>query len=95
MDIDIDINLDPRLREISQVDVAPTPSLVLPVMPSPASTLRLFPPPLFSRQTIPQGYKCVPSSCLACGGWLTRGQLQGKHGVDAVDRSGRRNGRGA
>ena len=60
MDIDIDMNLDPRLREISQAAVAPAPPLVPPVIPSPASTLRLFPPPLFSRQTIPQGYKCVP-----------------------------------
>lgn len=27
---------------------------------SSSSGLRLFPPPLFSRQAIPQGYKCVP-----------------------------------
>ena len=42
-----DSNLDPQLLELSQ-----------PV-PLPPKGLRLFPPPLFSRQTIPQGYKFV------------------------------------
>ena len=42
-----DSNLDPQLFDMSQ-----------PV-PSPSTGLRLFPPPLFSRQTIPQGYKFV------------------------------------
>jgi len=42
-----DSNLDPQLLDMSQ-----------PV-PSPSKGLRLFPPPLFSRQTIPQGYKFV------------------------------------
>jgi len=42
-----DSNLDPQLLDMSQ-----------PV-PLPPKGLRLFPPPLFSRQTIPQGYKFV------------------------------------
>ncbi|KIM42935.1 hypothetical protein M413DRAFT_70152 [Hebeloma cylindrosporum] len=40
-----DSNLDPQLLGMSQ-----------PVAPLPPKGLRLFPPPLFSRQTIPQGY---------------------------------------
>ncbi|KAF9013348.1 RNA polymerase III transcription factor IIIC subunit-domain-containing protein [Cyathus striatus] len=42
-----DMNLDPQLREPN-----PEPSTVTVMR----SNLRLFPPPLFSRQTIPQGY---------------------------------------
>jgi general transcription factor 3C polypeptide 5 (transcription factor C subunit 1) len=50
-DMDIDINIDPQLTESPG---HPSPSNV-PIR----SNLRLFPPPLFSRQTIPQAYKCV------------------------------------
>ena len=42
-----DSNLDPQLLQSSSVSLPPR-------------GLRIFPPPLFSRQTIPQGYKFVP-----------------------------------
>ncbi|KAG5351267.1 hypothetical protein C0989_007207 [Termitomyces sp. Mn162] len=51
--MDTDINLDPELTGISVSRHQPE-SRTIPVM---RSNLRLFPPPLFSRQTIPQGYK--------------------------------------
>ncbi|PPQ95507.1 hypothetical protein CVT26_008535 [Gymnopilus dilepis] len=47
-DKDIDMNLDPQLLTDSEMAKARTSQ--------PQSALRLFPPPLFSRQTIPQGY---------------------------------------
>ncbi|KAF8901692.1 RNA polymerase III transcription factor IIIC subunit-domain-containing protein [Gymnopilus junonius] len=46
---DIDMNLDPQLLSASQLAKARASI-------HPESALRLFPPPLFSRQTIPQGY---------------------------------------
>lgn len=48
---DIDMNLDPALTGIP----IPEPNPDQPMR----SNLRLFPPPLFSRQTIPQLYKFV------------------------------------
>jgi hypothetical protein len=45
-----DMNLDPQLLDISD-----TPDN----HQAPHSGLRLFPPPLFSRQAVPQGYKYV------------------------------------
>ena len=45
-----DMNLDPQLLGISDVPDNHQAAL---------SGLRLFPPPLFSRQAIPQGYKSV------------------------------------
>lgn len=51
--MDVDSNLDPQLTD-------PSGTLSLPeAVPQGTmkSNLRLFPPPLFSRQTIPQGYK--------------------------------------
>ncbi|KAF9470465.1 hypothetical protein BDN70DRAFT_821342 [Pholiota conissans] len=50
-EMDIDMNLDPRLFDIPPTPEAPPTSEVPTHQP-----LRLFPPPLFSRQTIPQGY---------------------------------------
>ena len=45
-----DVNLDPQLLDISD-----TPDN----HQAAHSGLRLFPPPLFSRQAVPQGYKSV------------------------------------
>ncbi|KAJ7179308.1 RNA polymerase III transcription factor IIIC subunit-domain-containing protein [Mycena filopes] len=50
---DIDMNLDPQLTGIP----LPEPDLAQPMR----SNLRLFPPPLFSRQTIPQAYNFKPN----------------------------------
>ncbi|KAF8974777.1 RNA polymerase III transcription factor IIIC subunit-domain-containing protein [Flammula alnicola] len=50
VNMDVDPNLDPQLLDISQIPDSHTASLSSP------KDLRLFPPPLFSRQTIPQGY---------------------------------------
>ncbi|KNZ74435.1 Transcription factor tau subunit sfc1 [Termitomyces sp. J132] len=55
--MDTDINLDPELTGISVSRHQPE-SRTIPVM---RSNLRLFPPPLFSRQTIPQGYNFRPN----------------------------------
>ena len=44
-----DMNLDPQLLDISDT----------PDNHQAHSSLRLFPPPLFSRQAVPQGYKSV------------------------------------
>ena len=55
-----DMNFDPQLRGIEQWDISGNQEA--------PSNLRLFPPPLFSRQTIPQGYKSVhflPVTCQA------------------------------
>jgi general transcription factor 3C polypeptide 5 (transcription factor C subunit 1) len=53
--MDVDVNLDPQLAGPANVQLPPeahvTPGATM------KSNLRLFPPPLFSRQTIPQGYK--------------------------------------
>uniref|UniRef100_A0A8H8CKA2 Transcription factor IIIC subunit 5 HTH domain-containing protein n=1 Tax=Psilocybe cubensis TaxID=181762 RepID=A0A8H8CKA2_PSICU len=54
MDVDINMNLDPQLLEISGM-AEPQPQQSNPPITN-QSNLRLFPPPLFSRQTIPQGY---------------------------------------
>lgn len=56
----VDANLDPQLLALSPKSQQNTVT---------RSNLRLFPPPLFSRQTIPQGYKFrglpfSPSVCL-------------------------------
>lgn len=54
----MNMNLDPQLLDISEMAEGQQKNNYN----SPASTqsgLRLFPPPLFSRQTIPQGYKLV------------------------------------
>lgn len=59
MDVDINMNLDPQLLEISEMAEAQRQKSNPPI--SAQSNLRLFPPPLFSRQTIPQGYKFVVS----------------------------------
>jgi len=56
MDMEIDRNLDPQLAALS---AAQTRDVATTVM---KSNLRLFPPPIFSRQTIPQGYKFVVST---------------------------------
>ena len=48
MDVDIDPQLDGRAHPEEQHS-------------SQRSNLRLFPPPIFSRQGIPQNYKCVAS----------------------------------
>ena len=59
MDVDIDCNIDPQL--IDSPGRQPPPETQNPPL---MSNLRLFPPPLFSRQTIPQAYKLVVSfSC--------------------------------
>jgi general transcription factor 3C polypeptide 5 (transcription factor C subunit 1) len=50
-DMDVDVNIDPQLMEPSGYQSTSNPPM--------KSNLRLFPPPLFSRQTIPQGYKFV------------------------------------
>ncbi|PPQ95004.1 hypothetical protein CVT25_000241 [Psilocybe cyanescens] len=55
VDVDMNMNLDPQLLDISEMAEGQQKNNYN----SPASTqsgLRLFPPPLFSRQTIPQGY---------------------------------------
>lgn len=52
--IPADLVLDPQLAQDAST---PSPSTVQPS--EPLSNLRLFPPPLFSRQGIPQNYKCV------------------------------------
>jgi general transcription factor 3C polypeptide 5 (transcription factor C subunit 1) len=49
-----DVNLDPQLLGISDT---PDNQAAL------SGGLRLFPPPLFSRQAVPQGYKSVFISC--------------------------------
>jgi general transcription factor 3C polypeptide 5 (transcription factor C subunit 1) len=49
MDVDIDPQLVARAHPEAQHSTQ-------------RSNLRLFPPPIFSRQGIPQNYKCVPSS---------------------------------
>ncbi len=49
-------------------------------IPPPLSDLRLFPPPLFSRQTIPQAYKYAVR--FLCTGFALRSlQLQSKYCV--------------
>jgi general transcription factor 3C polypeptide 5 (transcription factor C subunit 1) len=48
MDVDIDPQLVGRAHPESQHSTQ-------------RSNLRLFPPPIFSRQSIPQNYKCVPT----------------------------------
>ncbi|KAF8803887.1 hypothetical protein BYT27DRAFT_7340686 [Phlegmacium glaucopus] len=53
-----DVNLDPQLRGISQQCDTPDNQVA-------HSNLRLFPPPLFSRQTIPQGYKANTASMVS------------------------------
>ncbi|KAG6855045.1 hypothetical protein C0991_005974 [Blastosporella zonata] len=50
-DMDVDDILDPQL---TGVPIPPQPAKDIPII---RSNLRLFPPPLFSRQTIPQAYK--------------------------------------
>ena len=58
MDVDIDPQLVGRAHPEDQHS-------------SQRSNLRLFPPPIFSRQGIPQNYKCVPSLRSAtCSGTL-------------------------
>lgn len=52
--MDIDFNLDPRLT--GRPAPPSQPEGLSPPGPSMRSNLRLFPPPLFSRQTIPQAY---------------------------------------
>lgn len=52
--MDVDVNLDPQLTDPSG---AQSLSEAVPQGTTMKSNLRLFPPPLFSRQTIPQGYK--------------------------------------
>ncbi|KAJ7781467.1 RNA polymerase III transcription factor IIIC subunit-domain-containing protein [Mycena metata] len=51
---DIDMNLDPELTGIPLPEPDPNQPL--------RSNLRLFPPPLFSRQTLPQSYNFKPNS---------------------------------
>ncbi|KAG6832979.1 hypothetical protein H0H92_004863 [Tricholoma furcatifolium] len=51
--MDIDINLDPELTGIPPRQDIETRETTAPAM---KSNLRLFPPPLFSRQNIPQAY---------------------------------------
>ncbi|KAJ7667797.1 RNA polymerase III transcription factor IIIC subunit-domain-containing protein [Mycena polygramma] len=53
-DIDMDLNLDPELTGIP----LPQADSEQPMR----SNLRLFPPPLFSRQTIPQAYNFKPNA---------------------------------
>jgi hypothetical protein len=48
---DIDMNLDPELTGIPHPEPGPEQPM--------RSNLRLFPPPLFSRQAVPQSYKFV------------------------------------
>ncbi|RDB23140.1 Transcription factor tau subunit sfc1 [Hypsizygus marmoreus] len=52
--MDIDLNLDPQLTGVAVPP--PRPECQSPALPSMKSNLRLFPPPLFSRQTISQAY---------------------------------------
>ncbi|KAF8076188.1 RNA polymerase III transcription factor IIIC subunit-domain-containing protein [Lyophyllum atratum] len=53
-DMDVDVNLDPQL---TGVPLPPSRSNTQsPAKSAMRSNLRLFPPPLFSRQTIPQAY---------------------------------------
>ncbi|KAG6911660.1 hypothetical protein DXG01_007910 [Tephrocybe rancida] len=51
--LDMDVNLDP---ELTGVTVPQSQQESQTSMPATTSNLRLFPPPLFSRQTIPQAY---------------------------------------
>ncbi|KAF5387778.1 hypothetical protein D9615_000215 [Tricholomella constricta] len=53
-DMDLDANLDPQLTGIPVPP--PHPESHSSSKPAMRSNLRLFPPPLFSRQTIPQAY---------------------------------------
>jgi hypothetical protein len=50
---DVDMNLDPELMGMPQPENTLAPNQQM------RSNLRLFPPPLFSRQTLPQHYKSV------------------------------------
>lgn len=49
--MEVDVNVDPRLTGSSSAQPLPESGVTM------RSNLRLFPPPLFSRQTIPQAYK--------------------------------------
>ena len=80
-----DANLDPQLLALSPKSQQNTVT---------RSNLRLFPPPLFSRQTIPQGYKFrglpfSPSVCLT----HPHTQLQRKFCVHGIHLGGRGDGR--
>jgi hypothetical protein len=69
---------DYTIDDLSAMDVDIDPELVGRAYPEAQlskqrSNLRLFPPPIFSRQGIPQNYKCVTLSQLLAfvhfGGW--------------------------
>lgn len=62
IDMDIDANLDPQLTGAAVAASPPRPESQHLLRPAMRSNLRLFPPPLFSRQTIPQAYKSGHSS---------------------------------
>jgi len=67
------MNLDPTLLAISQNGNKL------------ANDLRVFPPPLFSRQAIPQGYKFVPSKSFFCLVLTSLFKFQGQYSVDGDD----------
>jgi len=72
------MNLDPTLLAISQNGNKLANS-------SNAAGLRAFPPPLFSRQAIPQGYKFVPSKSFFCLVLTSLFKFQGQYSVDGDD----------
>jgi general transcription factor 3C polypeptide 5 (transcription factor C subunit 1) len=67
------MNLDPELVQMSMDQ--------LEVSPPYERSLRAFPPPLFSRQGIPQGYKCVTVFIDADLTSKTSMKFQGKSGI--------------
>jgi hypothetical protein len=75
-DMDVDVNIDPQLMGSQGYQSTSNRPM--------RSNLRLFPPPLFSRQTIPQAYKFVlffSNYCNVISGY----QLQVQHCVDGIN----------
>ena len=79
-DMDVDVNIDPQLKESPRSQS--TSHLPL------KSNLRLFPPPLFSRQTIPQAYKFVLFTLSNYRKFISGCQFQSQHCIDGINYCG-------
>ena len=76
-DMDVDVNIDPQLKESPRSQSTSGPPL--------KSNLRLFPPPLFSRQTIPQAYKFVLFSLSHYCKVISGRQFQIQYCIDGIN----------
>lgn len=75
--MDIDVNIDPQLMGSTGYQSTFNPPM--------KSNLRLFPPPLFSRQTIPQGYKFVLFFLSDHCEIISGNQFQVQHCIDGIN----------